>query len=246
MSDELKQFLHSKGIATSRTTPYNPRGNGQTEKYNHIIWKSVTLAVKSKNLPITHWESVLPDVLHSTRSLLSTATNCTPHERLFNFQRKSASGVSLPTWLSNPGPVLLRRYVRSHKTDPLVDEVTLLEANPKYAHIRFPNGRESTVSLRDLAPCGESVPGDAGVGPGDLNNEQVLDRSGGVNNQQSMDKSPVMRVSDRDGGTGAASSSGTVGQTGEGSEGSQSTLRRSTRVTQKPQRLGLDQSEGED
>ena len=28
-----------------------------------------------------------------------------------------------------------------------------MQANPTYAYVRFPNGRESTVSLRDLAPC---------------------------------------------------------------------------------------------
>ena len=28
-----------------------------------------------------------------------------------------------------------------------------MEANPEYVFIRFPNGRESTVSVRDLAPC---------------------------------------------------------------------------------------------
>lgn len=31
----------------------------------------------------------------------------------------------------------------------------LLEANPSYAHVRFPDGRESTVSLRHLAPSGD-------------------------------------------------------------------------------------------
>ena len=35
----------------------------------------------------------------------------------------------------------------------MVDEVVLLEANPQYAHIRFTNGRESTVSVSDLAPA---------------------------------------------------------------------------------------------
>ena len=53
------------------------------------------------------------------------------------------------TWLSQQGPVLLKRHVRQSKYEPLVDRVHLLEANPQYAHIRFPNGRESTVSLRD-------------------------------------------------------------------------------------------------
>ena len=32
MSRDLKTFLHSKGIATSRTTAYNPTGNGQVEQ----------------------------------------------------------------------------------------------------------------------------------------------------------------------------------------------------------------------
>ena len=156
MSKELRGHLHDKGIATSRTTPYNPQGNGLVERYNGTIWKAVTLALKSHNLSNKHWEVVLPDALHSIRTLISTATNCTPHERVFNFQRRTSTGVSLPTWLSSPGPVLLRRFVRKSKYDPLVDEVELFEANPQYANIRHPDGRESTVSLRDLAPCGNN------------------------------------------------------------------------------------------
>ena len=52
MSNELKQWLHEKDIAASRTTPYNPQGNGQTEWYNGIIYKTVELALKTKELPI--------------------------------------------------------------------------------------------------------------------------------------------------------------------------------------------------
>ena len=52
MSDELKQFIHEHGIATSRTTSYNPQGNGQVEWYNGVIWKAVTLALKSRGLGI--------------------------------------------------------------------------------------------------------------------------------------------------------------------------------------------------
>ena len=106
-------------------------------------------------MPNSHWQEVLPDVLHSVRTLLCTATNCTPHERMFQFQRRSGTGTSLPTWLLVPGPVLLRRFVRRSKQDPLVDEVQLIEANPQYAFIRYPDGRESTVSIKDLAPTGE-------------------------------------------------------------------------------------------
>ena len=51
MSTELKGFLHQKGIATSRTTPYNLQGNGQVERYNGIISKTITLALKTCKLP---------------------------------------------------------------------------------------------------------------------------------------------------------------------------------------------------
>ena len=46
----------------------------------------------------------------------------------------------------------MRNFIRS-KSDPLVVEVELLDANPKYALIRHKNGIESTVSVKDLAPC---------------------------------------------------------------------------------------------
>ena len=158
MSEELRQFLLSKGIATSRTTPYNPACNGQVEKYNGTVWKAITMALATRWLPVSHWQDVLPDALHSVRSLLCTATNCTPHERFFKYDRRSSCGGSVPTWLSTPGPVLLKRHIRASKTDPLVDEVELLQANPQYAHIRHTDGRESTVSIRHLAPCGAPVP----------------------------------------------------------------------------------------
>jgi len=156
MSSAVKGFLSRSGIATSRTTPYHPQGNGQCERFNGTIWKSVKLYLKSQGLPETKWEEVLPIALHAIRSLLCTATNETPHERMFKHRRKSGgfgATKALPTWLSNPGTVLLRNFVRKNKNEPLVKTVELLEANQLYAHIRTPEGRETTVSTRDLAPC---------------------------------------------------------------------------------------------
>ena len=63
-----------------------------------------------------------PDVLHSVRSLLCTATNETPYERLFGFSCRSPAGASIPTWLATPGPVYIKRQVRKSKMDPLVDD----------------------------------------------------------------------------------------------------------------------------
>ena len=49
---------------------------------------------------------------------------------------------------------MLKRHVRHSKYDPLEDELELIEANPQYAHVRYLNGRETTVSIRHLAPAG--------------------------------------------------------------------------------------------
>ncbi|KAG8189768.1 hypothetical protein JTE90_017685 [Oedothorax gibbosus] len=115
MSADLKIFLNSQGIASSRTTAYNPQGNGQVERYNGIIWKTIQLALKTKQMQIERWEERLPTALHSIRSLLCTATNVTPHERLFSHSRMSSNGRSLPDWLTKPGPVLMRNPVRENK-----------------------------------------------------------------------------------------------------------------------------------
>ena len=75
----------------------------------------------------------------------------------FSFPRRSTVGTSIPTWLTKPGPVILKRHVRNSKTDSLVGEVDLLEANSHYAHVRFPDGRETTVATKHLAPMVEST-----------------------------------------------------------------------------------------
>ncbi|CAB3981035.1 Pro-Pol poly [Paramuricea clavata] len=155
MTLKLRAFFAEKGIATSRTTSYNPEGNDQVEKYNGVVWQTTIKSLRSKNLPTKHWQLVLPDVLHSICSLLCTATNETPHKLFFSFPRRSSTGSSIPTWLATPGTVFLKRHVRASKTCPLVDEVELLQANPQYAYIRYPDGRETTVATRHLDPRGQ-------------------------------------------------------------------------------------------
>ena len=50
--------------------------------------------------------------------------------------------------------MLLKRHVRTSKYEPLVTEVDLLQSNPQFATVRMADGRESTVSVGDLAPVG--------------------------------------------------------------------------------------------
>lgn len=153
LSKEVSNFLMTHGVAMTHSTPYHPQGNSQCERVNGTIWRTVLLALRTCKLDISQWELVLDHALHSMRSLLCTATNQTPHERLFSFSRKSSNGYSLPTWLTSPEPILLRKFVRTHKSDPLVETIELVNASPHYARILYPDGKESTVSTSDLAPA---------------------------------------------------------------------------------------------
>ena len=51
----------------------------------------------------------------------------------------------------HPGPVLVRNFTRVSKHDDLVQQAELTHANPAYAKVWYPDGREATVSLEDLA-----------------------------------------------------------------------------------------------
>ena len=49
MSKELKDYLHSRDIATSHSTTYHPTGNSQREQGNKTVWKTVSLILKDRN-----------------------------------------------------------------------------------------------------------------------------------------------------------------------------------------------------
>ena len=85
MSEDLKSFLHERRVAVSRTSPYNPQRNGLCERYNGIIWKTVQLALGNRKMPISKWESVIPEALNAIRTLQCTSTNATPHDSFFFF-----------------------------------------------------------------------------------------------------------------------------------------------------------------
>ena len=151
ISAEIKNFLVARGIASSHSSPYHPKGNGQCERFVGIIWKSIMLGLHTHNLPVSAWDRVVDGALHSLRSLVNTTMGETPHERLFAYRRKTTSGTSLPSWLSQPGPVLLKKHVR-RKDELPVEQVDLIEpANPNFAFIRYPSGREARVSTGNLA-----------------------------------------------------------------------------------------------
>ena len=65
MSCEPKNYLTETGIATSKSTPYHPTGNSQSERINQTVWKTLQLILKTKKLPTSSLEAVLPEALHA-------------------------------------------------------------------------------------------------------------------------------------------------------------------------------------
>ena len=49
------------------------------------------------------------------------------------------------------GTIYISNLIRTSKNDPVVDEVELLHINPTYAWIKKPDGRETSISHRNLA-----------------------------------------------------------------------------------------------
>ena len=56
MSKELRKYLNDRGIATSRTSRYNPAGNGQVECFNGVIWQTVLWHWNRRIYPLNVWE----------------------------------------------------------------------------------------------------------------------------------------------------------------------------------------------
>jgi len=155
-----------------------------------------------RGLPEDRWEEVLAEALPAVRSLVCLTANETPHERLFRFPRRSMNGMALPSWLLTSGTVLLRRHVRN-KGDPFCDPVELVEGNSTFSVVRLPDGRESTVSTSDLAPCppahndstdppntDSSLPESDGVGGDDMG-DVPADEADSVRSEGQNDESSV-------------------------------------------------------
>ena len=65
MSAELADYFRNRGTVGSCSTHYHFTGNLRVERFNGIVWKAVRLVLASAELSVEHWESILPDTLHS-------------------------------------------------------------------------------------------------------------------------------------------------------------------------------------
>lgn len=160
-------FLHAWNVEKSRTTPYHPEGNGQIERFNGIIWKTVLLRLAESESSETCWDEELPLALANVRALPSRALGFrSPHDAFLGFRRRStidektplsskslSQKVSLPPWLCEGRFAYLKNHRRQRKSDPLVHKIKIIRVlSPYHAEVLFPeSGRQSTVSTRHLS-----------------------------------------------------------------------------------------------
>lgn len=112
MSKQLRQFLQERGVAVSQTTLYNSKGNGQYERHNGIIWKTVQLVASNNGYSIANWENFIPVALYAKRSLLCTATNApdtTSNDTVFVGASSDTSDGPTPKSLTDEGLSLEKR-----------------------------------------------------------------------------------------------------------------------------------------
>jgi len=160
-SDELMTFFGKWGIHKSRTSPYNPQGNGQCERYNGVLWRSIECILEEQRLPKGAWNKVLPEALASMRILPCQATKSSPHDLFFAFERLQPGfdfvhirKQSIDDSFDRPKEIIqVRNFVRN-KSDPQTVPVELIssDANSGYATIKRLNESAcDTVNIRDLA-----------------------------------------------------------------------------------------------
>ena len=106
--------------------------------------------VADRKLPASAWPSVLGEALHCIRSLITTATGSTPHDRFLGFERLFRP---LPTTASiqSGNYAWLRRNMRN-KNDSTGDLVKIVASYPGYAIISRDGVNMDTVNWRHLAP----------------------------------------------------------------------------------------------
>ncbi|KAI0988648.1 hypothetical protein GJ496_001820 [Pomphorhynchus laevis] len=61
MEKKLKQLLKRISVPMSFANPYHLKGNGQCERYNGILWKSIEMDLRTKQLPIVYWEKAFKE-----------------------------------------------------------------------------------------------------------------------------------------------------------------------------------------
>ena len=159
-------------VATSKTKLNHPQGNGQHERYNRIVRMANQCMLHFANRPLSDWECVLPSALSSIRTLISTITKESPHDRFFCFKRGELlirHSKSAP-WLKADSPAYLKKFIRAKDQAPVVPVQKSEVISSHLARVSFGDERVDTVSTSYLFQRPPDVDNEGRISqPGDHN-----------------------------------------------------------------------------
>jgi len=90
LNDMVRSLMEKYLIKHRKTTPYNPRANGLTERANGIIERSLNKMVSEHK---TDWDVKLPSVVHAYNTSEKTTTGRTPFYLVFG--QEAVHGIEL-------------------------------------------------------------------------------------------------------------------------------------------------------
>jgi transposase InsO family protein len=94
----IRHLCELAGIAKSRTTPYHPMGNGQTERFNRTLISMLRTLDHDKK---ANWKAYVPSLVHSYNCTKNESTTYSPYYLMFGRQPRLA--VDIVFGLQNQG-----------------------------------------------------------------------------------------------------------------------------------------------
>lgn len=96
LNEIIKDITIKYAIRHRKTTPYNPKANGQTERSNGTIGRMLNRMVAMHK---TDWDQKLASVVHAYNTTKKTTTGKTPHRlqrnpTLLKCDNRSQSGLT--------------------------------------------------------------------------------------------------------------------------------------------------------
>ena len=91
----MKELCQRLGIRRTRSSPFNPQGNGQAERTNRTL--AERLAMDLEAMDQTDWDEKLSSALSAIRTVPNCTTGESPHFLVFGSEARTIADVVYPT-----------------------------------------------------------------------------------------------------------------------------------------------------
>jgi hypothetical protein len=165
MSHEFNEFFELMNIPVTHSSKYNPRGNGQCERYNGELQRVMARILKQEDLDDIDWEEVIAEALAVMRATVCEPTGKSPHNTFFNFKRRVFHGKIFDEQKSvenkivdvcRGSHVFIRNFLRKKKADPIVSGRGIITdvLTPQLAEVQINGKGTEMINTRHIARDG--------------------------------------------------------------------------------------------